>query len=84
MQRLNTLRFALAGGIYDAGCVAAATVCALLGVPGFKPFTDLLTQFLRLLWIFRCYQYAGELHETHGRKRPLSYLGVTSTAQCHE
>jgi hypothetical protein len=45
MQRFNTLRFALAGGIYGAGCVAAATVCARLGVPGFKPFTDLLTQF---------------------------------------
>lgn len=45
MQRLDTLRFALAGGIYGAGCVALATVCALLGVPGFKPFTDLLLQF---------------------------------------
>jgi hypothetical protein len=27
------------------GCVALATICALLGVPGFKPFTDLLVQF---------------------------------------
>ena len=45
MQRLNTLRFALAGGIYGAGCIALATICALLGIPGFKPFTDLLAQF---------------------------------------
>jgi hypothetical protein len=45
MQRLDTLRFALAGGIYGAGCVALATVAALLGVPGFRPFTDLLAQF---------------------------------------
>ena len=45
MQRLNAIRFALAGGIYGAGLVALATICALLGVPGFKSFTDLLAQF---------------------------------------
>jgi hypothetical protein len=45
MQRLDTLRFALAGGIYGAGCVALTTICSLLGVPGFRPFTDLLAQF---------------------------------------
>jgi hypothetical protein len=45
MQRLDALRFALAGGIYGAGCLALATVAALLGVPGFRPFTDLLVQF---------------------------------------
>ena len=45
MQRLDTHRFALAGGIYGAGCVALATVAALFGVPGFGPFTDLLVQF---------------------------------------
>jgi len=45
MQRLDALRFALAGAIYGAGCVALATIFALVGVPGFKPFTDLLTQF---------------------------------------
>ncbi len=45
MQRLNTVRFALAGGIYGAGLVAVTTLCTLLGVPGFKPFTDLLAQF---------------------------------------
>jgi hypothetical protein len=45
MQKLNTLRFALAGGIYGAGVVAVTTICTLLGIPGFKPFTDLLAQF---------------------------------------
>ena len=45
MQRLDTLRFGLAGGIYCAGCVALVTICALLRIPGFKPFTDLLVQF---------------------------------------
>jgi hypothetical protein len=53
MQRLDALRFALAGGIYGAGCVALATICSLLDVPGFKPFTDLLLQFYGLLRIFR-------------------------------
>jgi hypothetical protein len=45
MQRLDTLRFALAGGIYGSGLVALTTICTLLGIPGFKPFTDLLVQF---------------------------------------
>jgi pilus assembly protein TadC len=45
MQRLDTLKFALAGAIYGGACVALATIAALLGVPGFKPFTDLLTRF---------------------------------------
>jgi hypothetical protein len=45
MQKLNTLRFALAGGIYGAGVVAVTTICTLLGISGFKPFTDLLAQF---------------------------------------
>ena len=45
MQRLDTLRFALAGAIYGAGLVALTTICTLLGIPGFKPFTDLLVQF---------------------------------------
>ncbi len=45
MQKLDTLRFAIAGGIYGAGLVALTTICTLLGIPGFKPFTDLLAQF---------------------------------------
>lgn len=45
MQRLDTLSFALAGAIYGAALVALATIAALVGIPGFKPFADLLTQF---------------------------------------
>ena len=53
MQRLDTLKFALAGGMYGAGCVALATICALLGAPGFKPFTGFARTVPRLLRIFR-------------------------------
>jgi hypothetical protein len=45
MQKLDTLSFALAGAIYGAACVALATIAALIGFPGFRPFVDLLTQF---------------------------------------
>jgi hypothetical protein len=45
MQRLDTLTFALAGAIYGAAFMALATTGALLGIPGLKPFTDLLAQF---------------------------------------
>ncbi len=45
MGRLNVKGFALAGGIYGAICVALATIASLLGVPGFPPFTELLTKF---------------------------------------
>jgi len=45
MQRLDALKFAIAGAIYGGACIALATILALLGVPGFRPFTDLLTQF---------------------------------------
>jgi hypothetical protein len=45
MQRLDALKFAIAGSIYGGACIALATILALLGVPGFRPFTDLLTQF---------------------------------------
>ena len=45
MQKLDTLSFALAGAIYGGACVALATLAALIGVPGFRPFVDLLTQF---------------------------------------
>jgi hypothetical protein len=45
MQKLDTLSFALAGAIYGAAIVALATIAALVGVPGFRPFADLLTQF---------------------------------------
>jgi len=45
MYRLHTFNFALAGGIYGAIFVAAATIGALIGIPGMKPFADLLAQF---------------------------------------
>jgi hypothetical protein len=45
MQKLDTLSFALAGAIYGAAIVALATIAAVVGVPGFRPFADLLTQF---------------------------------------
>jgi hypothetical protein len=56
MQRLNVIRFALAGGIYGAGLIALATICALLGVLGFKSFTDLLAQ---LYGFFYGYSVSG-------------------------
>jgi len=45
MQRLDTLSFAIAGAIYGAALVALATIAALVGIPGFKPFADLIAQF---------------------------------------
>jgi hypothetical protein len=45
MQKLDTLSFALAGAIYGAAIVALATIAALVSVPGFRPFADLLMQF---------------------------------------
>jgi hypothetical protein len=45
MQRLDTLSFAFAGAIYGGACVALATIAALMGIPGFRPFADLLVQF---------------------------------------
>jgi hypothetical protein len=45
MQKLDTLSFALAGAIYGAAIVASATIAALVGIPGFRPFADSLTQF---------------------------------------
>jgi len=44
-QKLDTLSFAVAGAIYGAALVSLATIAALLGIPGLRPFTDLLTQF---------------------------------------
>jgi len=51
-QKLDTLSFAVAGAIYGAALVSLATIAALLGIPGLRPFTDLLTH-LWLLWILR-------------------------------
>jgi len=43
-MKLNALKFALAGGIYLAACAAAATIAALLKVPGFAEITGLLSR----------------------------------------
>lgn len=45
MQRLDTLSFALAGAIYGTAFMALATIAALVGLPGFRPFADFVTQF---------------------------------------
>jgi len=45
MHKLDTLSFALAGAIYGAAVLALVTIAALLGIPGFRPFADLFTQF---------------------------------------
>ena len=45
MQRLDPLSFALAGAFYGAAFIALATIAALMGIPGFRPFADFVTQF---------------------------------------
>jgi hypothetical protein len=45
MQKLDPLSFALAGAIYGGALMALATIAALIGIPGFKPFADFVTQF---------------------------------------
>ncbi|MFH0874093.1 MAG: hypothetical protein V1846_04635 [Candidatus Komeilibacteria bacterium] len=44
-MKLNTLKFALAAGIYGALCFGLVTIAALIGIPGLRPFADLLAQF---------------------------------------
>lgn len=44
-MKLNALKFALAGGIYLGICAALATALALLNVPGFMPFAQMLASF---------------------------------------
>jgi hypothetical protein len=41
-NKLNTLKFALAGGILIGGCFFISTISALVGVPGFEPFAKIL------------------------------------------
>lgn len=43
-MKLDTLQFALAGGIITAICMAWMTVASLIGVPGFLPFAKLIEQ----------------------------------------
>ncbi len=43
-MRFNTSKFAIAGGILGALCYGWMTIAALIGVPGFMPFAQLLFQ----------------------------------------
>lgn len=43
MGKFNVKSFALAAGIYGAGCVALVTIAALLKIPGFQQFANSLT-----------------------------------------
>ncbi len=45
MNKFPVLRFAIAAGIFLALHAVIVTVCALIGVPGMRPFAELLTQF---------------------------------------
>lgn len=41
-MKLNTLKFALAGGILFGGIFVASTLFSLIGIPDSKPFAQLL------------------------------------------
>ena len=45
MKKIAVKNLALAGGIYGAGCVALVTILALLKIPGYREFAELLTKF---------------------------------------
>ena len=44
-NKLNALKFALAGGIWLGVCAFLITLCAITNIPGFRPFAELLVQF---------------------------------------
>ncbi len=44
-NKLNALKFALAGGIWGGIVGLGTTILALMNVPGFLPFAELLNQF---------------------------------------
>lgn len=44
-NKLNALKFALAGGIWCGAMYALCTILAILNVPGFGPAAELLNQF---------------------------------------
>jgi hypothetical protein len=44
-NKLNTLKFALAGGIWLGLIFMFSTVLSILNVPGFVPFSEFLNQF---------------------------------------
>ena len=45
MKDFPALRFAVAAGIFLSFHAVAVTACALAGIPGMRPFAELLTQF---------------------------------------
>lgn len=45
MHKLPVLRFALAAGLFLSLHAVIVTVSALAGIPGMRPFAELLTQF---------------------------------------
>ncbi len=45
MSKFPVLRFAVAAGLFLSLHAVVVTVCALAGVPGMRPFAELLTQF---------------------------------------
>jgi len=44
-MKLNALKFALAGGIFCALIIALGTIASMLNIPGFPPFTKMMTDF---------------------------------------
>ena len=45
MNKFPVLRFAVAAGAFFSLHAVIVTICALLGVPGMRPFAELLAQF---------------------------------------
>ncbi len=45
MNRFPVLRFAVAAGFFVSLHAVVVTISAMLGVPGMRPFAELLTQF---------------------------------------
>ncbi|MEI6887283.1 MAG: hypothetical protein WCK31_03550 [bacterium] len=41
-NKINTLKFALSGGILVGGCFFFSTISTVLGLPGFEPFSKAL------------------------------------------
>lgn len=49
-NKLNTLKFALAGGIWLGLCYVLVTVCTITNIPGFSSIAELL---------YKCYGFYG-------------------------
>lgn len=45
MHKLDALSFAIAGAIYGSALMVLVTLSALVGIPGLRPFADLIAQF---------------------------------------